>query len=113
MKASNLIFILLFTSLFALATPPKPVYNNCPPPINLEQVSQTDSSISFDWEDCGCDYTEYRIFYVKDGSSSQEFSTPNSDFTISGLSSGAYDFHFYTICGGIASVIIVEEIIIL
>lgn len=114
MKTSNIIFALLLSSCFTFANPVYPELIDCSSPTNLTLTNLTDSSVSFDWDDCGCSEIEYRVFFVKDGQTSNEYSTSSSNFSIGGLTHGLYQFHFYTICGGTTSeVIIVEEVMIL
>ncbi len=66
----------------------------------------------FDWDDCGCDFTEYRTFWVKSGQAGAQYATTSSNYTYTGLSAGTYQFHFYTVCGGEASSIIIDEVVI-
>ena len=84
----------------------------CSAPANVIIISRTSSSVSFDWNDCGCLMPEFRVYYVVNGQSSQEASSSNSGISFSGLSSGSYRFYFYTICGGVASSIIIEDVMI-
>lgn len=111
MRKHLFFFALLLPLCFAFTTPE----NNrseagCSSP-NVTLTNQFAGSASFDWNDCGCD-GEYHIFYRINGQTSPEYVTGNSEITISGLTTGTYQFYFYTICGGESSSIIVEEVII-
>ena len=87
-------------------------FSECPTLTNLSIVAQIGSSVSFDWDDCGCDFTEYRIYFVRGGQVSPEYSSSVSNISFSGLSPGTYQFYFYTICGSTVSSIIVDEVVI-
>ncbi|MEO1263845.1 MAG: hypothetical protein AAFZ15_33880 [Bacteroidota bacterium] len=83
----------------------------CSAPSNLALVS-TDATFTFDWDDCGCSPTEYRVFYKRGGATSHEFSTSSSDITFTGLAPGNYEFYFYTVCQtGISSIIITSDVV--
>lgn len=110
MKTINFFFAFVLTATFASASPKHLLWTECLTPTNVTVTSQTDSSVTFDWDDCGCDATEYRVFYVKSGQASQEVSTGSSNISFTGLSAGSYRFYIYTVCSGGMSSIIIEEI---
>ncbi|MBI1228019.1 MAG: hypothetical protein GC192_22495 [Bacteroidetes bacterium] len=112
MKKSMFFFAFLLTANFMFSKSQSEILTECSAPSNLTVVSQTSSSVSFDWDDCGCGETSYKVYYVKAGQASSPVTTPTSDITFSSLSSGTYTFYFATICGEDSSSIIVEEIII-
>ena len=87
--------------------------DTCPAPANVSLVSQTDSTITFDWDDCGCSPSEYRVYYKRGSETSSEFTTGSSEITFAGLASGNYEFYFYTACGGPMSAIILEEVLVI
>ena len=111
MKKTLLIlaFLLPFVSTFSSAAT---FSMTCPAPSNLAH-STAPNSVSFDWDDCGCGETEYQVYYVKNGSTSQTYATTNSDIAFANLESGSYEFYFYTVCGEAVSNIIMEDVIIL
>jgi hypothetical protein len=113
MKIFFFVSSLLLSCSFGFSSTNTPEDSTCQPPSNLNITSQTDSSISFDWDDCGCDLTAYRIYYVRGGQASSEYPTTCSNITFSGLSAGAYQFHFYTVCSGATSSIIIDEVIVM
>ena len=86
-------FFMIFSNLQAAT------WTSCLQPQNVQKTAQTTSTVSFDWDDCECIPTEYRVYYVVNGNASQEFAVTSSDFTFTGLSAGTYDFYFYTVCG--------------
>ncbi len=104
-------FLTVFLPLtFGFSMPETKTLTSCPDPANVSVVSQTTNSITFDWDDCYCSLTEYRVYYKKGGFTSSEFSTTSSDFTFTGLSAGTYDFYFYTVCGTeVSGFIIVQD----
>lgn len=112
MKTFFFLMALLLSCSFGFSSTNTTLDSTCQPPSSLNITSQTDSSISFDWDDCGCDLTEYRVYFVRGGQASSEYPTASSNITFSGLSAGAYEFHFYTVCSGAASSIIIDEVIV-
>lgn len=112
MKKLLFFFAFLLTANFTFSTPQDVAITSCSAPTNLTVVSQTSSSVSFDWNDCGCMLTEYRVYYTVNGQTSQEYATSSSGISFSGLSTGSYRFYFYTVCGGETSSIIIEDIFI-
>ena len=111
MKTFFLVSIFLTSFFFGFSnTTNNDITTNCPEPTNVTKVNQTDSSVTFEWDDCGCAANEYRVFYVKDGQASQEFVATGTNITLDGLTAGNYQVHFYTVCGGMNSFIIVEEV---
>ena len=118
MKTLFFLFVFLLSTTIGFSTPDQSARRvkpeqalNCPLTTNVAITSQTSNSISFDWDDCGVSFTEYRVYYVKDGQKSREYATQDSEFFISGLSAGTYQFHFYTIYGISSSAIIIEDVI--
>ena len=112
MKTIHFLFALVIAVSFAFTSPENPDLTECPAPTNITIVSQNTSSVSFDWDDCGCALTEYRVFYVKGGQTSQEASTGSSNISFTELTmGGTYQFHFYTVCGGGVSSIIIEDVV--
>src|SRR5690606_38217555 len=99
----------LLSCSFGFSNPNSTALASCPAPTNLTKTFQSTSSVGFDWDDCGCSPTEYRAYFVRGGQASPEYSTTDSNITFSGLSAGTYQFHFYTVCGGVVSSIIIEE----
>lgn len=96
---------------FAFSNPESPD-TTCPAPSNVHVTAKTSSSISFDWDDCGCFQTGYKVKYVRqgDGYNSPEYSTGSSAFTFSGLQAGTYTFYFKTDCGGeVSGAIVIED----
>lgn len=112
MKIFFFVSAFLLTCATGFSSPNPAGFSGCPALTNLSLVAQTDSSVSFDWDDCGCDLTEYRAYFVRGGQSSTEYPTTSSNITFSGLSAGTYQFCFYTVCGGVVSSIIVDEVVI-
>ena len=106
------IFLLSFLlPLFAFTSPQNESLTECPAPANVNIASQAETTITFDWDDCGCSPQEYRVYYVKNGQASSEYSTGSSGITITGLTGGNYDFYFYTVCGAEASSqIIIQDV---
>ena len=93
-------FLTVFLPLtFGFSMPEEKKLTNCPDPANVTVVSKTSSSISFEWDDCECVPTEYRVYYVTGGYTSSEYATTSSQYTFTGLSAGEYSFYFYTVCG--------------
>ena len=111
MKKIFFVSILLFSFSFGFSNSNNAEWNNCPPPSNIIVTSQTATSVSFDWDDCGCAVTEYRVYFEKDGLNSQEYSASSSDISFAGLSAGSYRFYFYTACGGTVSSIIIDDVV--
>lgn len=111
MKNFFFVSVFLATFFFGFANPANNDFTSCPAPTNVTKVDQTSNSISFEWDDCGCVATEYRVYYVKNGQTSPEFATTDPNISIGGLSAGNYQFYFYTVCGSGNSFIIVEEVI--
>ena len=110
MKKHLFFFAFLFPLCFAFTTSGNDRSEaGCPPP-NVALTNQFTGAASFDWDDCGCG-GEYHVFYRTNGQTSPEYVTGNSEITISGLTTGTYQFYFYTVCGGESSSIIVEEVI--
>lgn len=85
---------------------------NCPNPSNLVKTSQTDASVSYDWDDCGCENVEYRAYFEVNGQVGQTQVSSSSNMTFTGLSAGVYRFYFYSVCEGVVSHIIIDEIVI-
>ena len=105
-----LFFLALFLPFtFGFSMPEVENLTTCSDPANVSVVSKTSSSISFDWDDCGCGQTEYRVYYVQGEYVSPESSTTSSSFTYTGLSAGTYSFYFYTVCGAEVSGFVVLE----
>lgn len=103
---------LFFPLCFVFAAPQNDRLNDgCRAPSNVTLVSQYGSSVAFDWDDCGCGGT-YHIYYTKNGQNGPEYTTGNSEITVNGLSTGTYQFHFYTECGTEVSSIIVVEVVL-
>ncbi|MBK9014139.1 MAG: hypothetical protein IPM82_08615 [Saprospiraceae bacterium] len=97
------LFLLLATCLMAFgASSYKNIDDTCPEPYNVHVTAQASGSISFDWDDCGCSSTSFKVKYVRkaDGYTSPEYSTGSSNFTFSSLQAGDYIFYFGTDCGG-------------
>lgn len=73
---------------------------NCPPPANVTQTSNTSRLVAFDWDDCGsCINNTFNVFYIKDGVTSQTFTTTQSNIAFTNLAPGLYEFHFQRACG--------------
>lgn len=99
-----------FPAIFTLLSfdlPVQPVHLDCPEPTNVQVVAETGSSITFDWDDCGCATPTYQVYYKRGSYTSAEYTTTDSRFTFSGLSAGNYSFFFYTVCGAEASSMII------
>ncbi len=112
MKQSILFLSFLFSFFMGFTNPQPADWTTCPEPENVHKTAQTYSTVSFDWDDCECIPTEYRVFYVVNGNASQEFATTSSDFNFTGLSAGTYDFYFYAVCGTQQSAsIIIEDVV--
>lgn len=109
MKNFLFLFVFLFSFTFAFSTPQNKSLSDCSL-TNATVVSQTDSSVSIDW-DCSCNPIEYRVFYVKNGQVSQELSTGISEITLSGLSAGVYQVHIYAVSASGTSSIIIDEVL--
>lgn len=109
MKALFFSFLILCFSSFKSSDAASVQYSSCTAPANLSITAQSNNTISFDWEDCSSSFTEYQVFYTKEGQASAIYSTSKSEISFSGLSPGVYQFHFYTICGGASSAIIIED----
>ncbi len=106
-------FALFIPVFFAFSSPQNNrIDGGCPPPANVALSAQSGSSVTFDWDDCTCGGI-YHVYFVRSGQYSPVFATGATSITLSGLAAGTYQFHFYTVYGGEASAIIVEEIIIL
>ena len=99
--------------LFSFTTSTKVLEANCPPPVNLNVLSQSSNSISFGWNHSTSAEMEYQMYYIKDGNTSPVYSTVDSGHTFSNLSSGTYHFYFYSVCTPNATSIIIEETIFL
>ena len=112
MKTTFVVFTLLISLFTGIPSSYAADWNNCPPPSNITVTSQTATSLSFDWDDCGCAVTEYRVYFEKDGLNSQEYSATSSDISFAGLSAGSYRFYFYTVCGGVVSSIIIDDVVL-
>ena len=112
MKTMILFLSFMLTSTLSFSNQQTTAPDTCPAPSNVSVVS-TDATFTFDWDDCGCSSSEYRVYYKRGGNTSPEYSTSISEITFTGLAPGNYEFHFYTVCGGPASAIILEEVVIL
>lgn len=111
MRKHLFFFALLLPISFAFTTPANDrSETGCPPPTNVVLTNQSGGAASFDWDDCGCG-GEYHVYYTVNGQTGPEYVTGNSEITISGLTTGIYQFYFYTTCRGESSSIIVEEVI--
>ncbi len=107
------LFFLCFFLPLAFAFSKAEMPTTCPEPANVHKVFQSNGTVSFDWDDCGCHPTEYRVYYVKGGYTSPEYPVSTSNIAFSNLSAGSYDFFFYTVCsGGISGVIGIEDLMI-
>lgn len=110
----NLIFFAVFflSVSFCFATTFSSSDISCPTPKDVTKVSETSSSISFDWDDC-CGNQSFLVYYVKDGKASAMFQTSSSNIDFTGLNAGLYEFHFSAVCvgGTSAEFIIVEDLV--
>lgn len=112
MRKHLFFFALLLPVCFAFTTPKNGrSETGCPPPANVALTAHSGVAATFDWDDCGCS-GEYHVFYRINGQPGPEYVTGNSQITISGLTTGIYQFYFYTVCSGESSSIIVTEVII-
>ncbi len=109
MKTLFFSFVILCISSFGFSNTESCQNFNCGAPVNLTVTSQSHNAIDFDWDDCGNSFSGYAVYYTKDGQTSQTFSSSKSEISFSGLAPGVYQFHFYTVCNGTASSIIIEE----
>lgn len=112
MKKSVFLIAFLFAANFMFSKSQDEAVSECPAVSHLTIVSQSSSSVTFDWDDCGCGDVTYKVFYVKAGQASSPIFTSTSGITFSSLSSGSYTFYFATICGEDSSSIIVEDVVI-
>ncbi|HFA49277.1 MAG TPA: hypothetical protein ENJ95_09695 [Bacteroidetes bacterium] len=100
---------------FAFTTAPEktsPV-GACAAPANVVVTSNSGGSISFDWDKCEGDCTEFKTWYVSQGQARESSSGSGSTVSFSNLAAGTYDFYFTTLCGGQTSAaIIIEENIV-
>ncbi len=112
MKIFFFVSILLLSCSFGFSSSNTAGLTECPTPENVSVVSQSTNAVSFDWDDCGCAFTEYRVFFVKGGQASTEYSSTTSNISFTGLSAGMYRFYFYTVCEGGVSSIIIDDIVI-
>ena len=112
MKTLFFSFVILCIPSFGFSNTEACQILSCDAPTSLYITTQSHNSISFDWDDCGNSFTEYQIFYIKNGQTSPIYSCSKSEISFSGLSGGVYQFHFYTVCGGTVSSIIIEDIMI-
>lgn len=107
----NLFFVIVcvFSTVFSLEASDV----SCPAPQNVHKVSETSSSISFDWNDCFCSGQTFQVYYVKNGVPSAPVTVNSSEVDFSNLTTGTYEFHFVTTCisGTSVDVIIIEDII--
>jgi hypothetical protein len=87
----------------------------CPQPSNVHVTARDSGAISFDWDDCGCVANSYKVQYVRqsDNYQSAVLSTGSSNYDFSGLQAGAYEFYFWTDCGGADAneAIVIEDVI--
>ncbi|MEZ4926148.1 MAG: fibronectin type III domain-containing protein [Saprospiraceae bacterium] len=112
MRNSMFFFALCIPVLFAFTTAQTSSSNNaCPAPENVTIVNKTSNSATFSWDDCGCG-GEYHIYHTKDGITSQVYETSSPGININGLSTGTYQFYFYTECSEGTSSIIIEVVVI-
>ena len=84
----------------------------CTAPQNVATTLNSGGDISFDWDDCTGSCTEYKVKYVRQGDqyTSSEYTTSVSSFSFTGLTTGTYDFYFYTVCGTqVSPFITIEE----
>jgi len=110
---NSICFLAFFLSVtFCFATASTAPDLACPAPKNVTKVSETPSSISFDWDDC-CNSQSFLVYYVKDGVTSGTYQVSSSDISFTGLSAGVYEFHFSSVCLGATSaeIIITEDIV--
>ena len=112
MKKPLFFFALLLPLCFAFTTPQNDRSDDgCRAPLHPTLTSQYGGSATFEWDDCSCG-GNYHVYYTKNGQTSAEYVTGNAEITVNGLTTGTYQFHFYTECGTEVSSIIVVEIII-
>ena len=112
MKNSLFLFVCSLVINIAFTTPSEHPDTTCSAPANVTKTAQTETSVSFDWDDCGCNPTEYQVYYTVGSQTSSVYSTTSSDITFTGLTDGTYRFHFYTVCGTEVSSIIIDEVLI-
>jgi hypothetical protein len=110
MKNLLSVFAFLLTMLFASANPQSPE-TSCPAPSNVQVTGSGSDYISFDWDNCNCFATGFKVQYqrLSDGYTSGEVLVTSSDYTFSGLQAGDYKFFFKTVCGVETSAAIVIE----
>ena len=113
MKTLNFFAAALLSATFFFTTAFTAPDVTCPFPQNVTKVAETSSSISFDWDDCGCTAPTYEVYFVKDGNTSTTYKTSSSDFTFTNLAVGEYEFYFQTNCGGgtISGIIVIDDLI--
>lgn len=104
-------FVLLFSS-FGLSDIASSPSSYCTPPVNLSISAQSQNTINFDWDDSAFSDSEFAIYYTKDGQTSSIYTTNKSEISFAGLPAGTYRFYFYSVCGGTASSIIIEDVMI-
>lgn len=106
----SLLFLLNLSNPVRAGVPPTPEVT-CPTP-EVSITEQAASSVTFSWNAVS-GATQYRIWYVRreDNYTSSVITTGGTSVTFSNLTSGTYDFHFQTSCGGDGnSAIIIAEI---
>lgn len=86
----------------------------CSPPQDVTKISETSSSVSFEWNSCFCPGQSFEVYYVKDGNTSTIYSVSSSGFNFTNLTAGTYEFHFRTVCasGSSADIIIAEDVVV-
>lgn len=105
--------IKILISMLLMFSVPDSTENTCPTPSNV-QVYEADPGLIFDWDDCNCSYTTYKIKYYRqaDNHMSPDYSTGNSNYTFSSLPNGIYDIYIWTVCGSeVSDAIIIEDLV--
>ncbi|MBI1228449.1 MAG: hypothetical protein GC192_24655 [Bacteroidetes bacterium] len=114
MKTFIFSFLLAIPLLFSFSAS-KTMETTCPTPTNGHVTSKSSGTISFDWDDCGCAGSTYKIWYYRsdDSYTSPEYSTSTSYYTFNSLSSGTYTFYYKTVCidGESDGIIVVDEVV--
>lgn len=109
MKNVLIILASLIPLLFSVTASDSKEHLSCKAPGSIQVTAQTNNTVTYDWEDSSCSIVGYHVYYVKNGDTSSEWVTGNSNFTFTNLSTGTYHFYFYTeFVGGSASIIVEE-----